>query len=49
VQPRAGSSASQRYSGVSRKTGSITRRAARIREVFRRVCTTQQIDFRSLP
>ena len=47
AQPRPGSSASQRYSGVSRKTGSITRRAARIRAVSRRVCgMTQQ---RSVP
>jgi hypothetical protein len=37
VHPRPGSSASQRYSGVSRKTGSITRRAALIRAVSRRV------------
>jgi hypothetical protein len=42
VHPRSGSSASQRYSGVSRKIGSIARPAARIRAVFRRVsCTTQ--------
>src|SRR5215469_16258147 len=43
VHPRSGSSASQRYSGVSRKIGSIARRAARIRAMSRRVsCTAQQ-------
>src|ERR1700758_2855369 len=43
AHPRTGSSASQRYSGVPRKTGSITRRAARILAVSRRVfCTAQQ-------
>jgi hypothetical protein len=43
AHPRSGSSVSQRYSGVSRKIGSITRRAARIRALSRRVpCVTQQ-------
>jgi hypothetical protein len=43
VHPRSGSSALQRYSGVSRKIGSITRRAAWIRAMSRRVsCTTAQ-------
>ena len=43
AHPRPGSSASQRYSGVPRKTGSITRRAARIRAMSRRVSgMTQQ-------
>jgi len=41
AHPRTGSSASQRYSGVPRKTGSITRRAARIRAVSRRVTCTE--------
>src|SRR4051794_41976618 len=37
AQPSSGSSASQRYSGVSRKIGSIVWRAARIRAVSSRV------------
>ncbi len=41
AHPRTGSSASQRYSGEPRKTGSITRRAARIRALSRRVCCTE--------
>ena len=40
VHPRAGSSASHRYSGVSRNTGSITPRAASTRPPSSRVRTT---------